>query len=342
MSFLKLAARIGLALILICVVAAIAGATYNSLSIRHYRRVAGIPGKLYNIDGHALHMYCTGEGSPTILLSSGLGDDFTSWAKIQPELSKQTRVCSYDRAGFGWSDSRSEAQDSNAIVSQLHQLVEAAAIQRPFLLVGHSISGIHMRLYAARYPNDLAGIVFVDGSTPLQNDRFPKDLLKMEDDGRRLMPLQKLRMTIGGDRLHGDCAINPGLEAWSTWVKADTCIPSQIDATANELDAVHASGEETVHLGPFGNLPILILSHDPGVIDPDYPAPLAKEVNVIWNQMQEESKSLSTQSRRIIAKGSGHYIHIDRADLVNRELSSFITMLRSHEPFPQNQTTTTQ
>lgn len=288
-----------------------------------------------------MHLYCTGEGSPTIVLSSGLGDDFTSWARVQPALSRQTRVCSYDRAGFGWSESRPGVQDANAIASQLHQLIGAASIQKPFVLVGHSISGIYLRSYAAHYPGDLAGLVFVDGATPLQDDRVPKELVKIQDDQRREMPWQKLLMTLGWYRLQGECtSIPPGFEAYSAWIKADSCIPSQMDAIENELDAERASGEETIHAGPFGDLPILILSRDPTVLPSNWPASVAKANSVVWNQMQEEAKALSTQSRRIIAKGSDHYIQNDRPDLVIREITAFVTMIRSHQSFADDHTTT--
>jgi pimeloyl-ACP methyl ester carboxylesterase len=111
------------------------------------------------------------------VLSSGLGDDFTIWAKVQPALSRQTRACSYDRAGFGWSEARPGVEDADAISSQLHELIEAAAVQLPFVLAGHSISGIYLRSHAAHYSHDLPGLVFVDGATPLQDDRTPKALV---------------------------------------------------------------------------------------------------------------------------------------------------------------------
>lgn len=190
-------------------------------------------------------------------------------------------------------------------------------------------------------PGDLAGMVLIDGSTPLQDDRVPKALEKIQADQRREMPWQKLLMTLGWYRLQGICTVvPPGFEAYSAWIKADSCVPSQIDATESELDAVQASGEETIHDGPFGELPILILSHDPNVLPPNWPASVAKANSVVWNQMQEEAKGLSGQSRRIIARGSDHYIQNDRPDLVNREIGSFLTMIRDHQTFANNHSTT--
>ena len=343
MAFHKLLTRISTIIVLLCVLAGVCGIAYNELSIRHYRAIAGVPGKLYAIDGYPMHLYCTGEGSPTIVLSSGLGDDFTSWARVQPALSRQTRVCSYDRAGFGWSESRPGVQDANAIASELHQLVGAASVQKPFVLVGHSISGLYLRSYAAHFPGDLAGLVFVDGATPLQDDRVPKELVEIQEDQRRQMPWQKLLMMLGWYRLQGVCtSIPPGFEAYSAWIKADSCIPSQMDAIENELDAERASGEETIHAGPFVDLPVLILSRDPTVLSSNWPTSVAKANSIVWNQMQEESKALSIQSIRIIAKGSDHYIQNDRPDLVIQEITTLVARIRNHQPFPHNKSTTAE
>ena len=131
-----------------------------------------------------------------------------------------------------------------------------------------------------------------------------------------------------------------GFESYSLWIKADSCVPSQVSAMENELDGEQASGEETQHAGPFGSIPILIFSRDPSVLAPNWPAEISKENSVVWNQMQEEAKDLSSQSRRIIAKGSGHYVQIDRADLVIKEVAAFVLRLREHQnPLENNHTT---
>jgi pimeloyl-ACP methyl ester carboxylesterase len=243
-------------------------------------------------------------------------------------------------ASDGWSKPRPGAHDANAISSQLHQLVQAAGIQRPLVLVGHSISGIYLRSYAAHYPGDLAGLVFIDGATPLQDSRIPKALLKIQQDQRRDMPWQKLLMILGWYRLLGDCSSIPsGFEAYGDWIKADSCVPSQIDAIEQELDAEQASGQETIHAGPFGSLPVLIFSRDPSVLAPNWPASVAKANALVWDRMQEEAKALSSESRRIIAKGSGHYIQDDRPDLVNRQIVSLIVMVRNQQSFADNHST---
>jgi pimeloyl-ACP methyl ester carboxylesterase len=342
MAFRKLSVRVGIAL-LIFLLACLIGFLYNMFSQRHYRQIAGVPGKLYDVDGYAMSMYCTGQGSPTIILASGLGDDFTIWRKVQPVLSQQTRVCSYDRAGFGWSEPRAGAHDAKAVVEQLHKLLEAASIEKPFVLAGHSISGLYLREYAAQYRGDLAGMALIDGSSPSQDDHLTKELAAMQEQSRRDMPRMKLLMELGFFRALGYCTdSSPGLGIYEKWIDADTCVPSRVDAMENELDAARTSEQETLHAGPFGDLPILILSRDPNALPPNLPAAIAKPNSVMWDQMQEESKELSGQSRRIIAKGSGHYIQIDRPDLVNREISAFVAMVRNHQTFENNHSTTVE
>lgn len=307
------------------------GAAYNALSIWHYRSIAGIPGKLYEVDGYNMQLYCTGSGSPTLVLSTGLGDDSLIWAPLQPPLSRVTRVCSYDRAGFGWSDARPNVPDSVAIAEELHGLLLVAEITSPIVLLGHSISGVHIREFAARYRSSLAGMVFVDGSTPLQDPLFPPVYAEIDRQRRSEMPFTQFQMTIGWLRLRGQCsAIMRGFEAYAAWIRADSCIPEQVTATERELDAVHVSGEETVHTGPFGNLPILIFSRDPNVRRTDMPADAARRGSLLWDHLQENLKRLSTRSRRIIARGSDHYIFIDRTQLVIDQVTRFIEELRTN------------
>lgn len=164
----------GVAILIGVVILAVAVSTvYNAWAFHHARAAAGVPGKLYSVNGRRMHLFCTGQGSPTIVLEDGLGNNWTVWAKVQPVLSQDTQVCAYDRAGFGWSDPRPGVRDSKAIATELHGLLTQAGITGPIILMGHSIAGIHMREYVARYPENVKGIVFIDGSTPLQDDRSP-------------------------------------------------------------------------------------------------------------------------------------------------------------------------
>ena len=115
-------------------------------------------------------MDCMGSGSPTLILDAGLGNDSLIWGGVQPVLAKNTRVCAYDRAGWGLSQTVPGPQDANDIADELHGLLDAAGIDGSVVLMGHSIAGMYIRAYASRYPAQVAGLIFVDASTPLQDE----------------------------------------------------------------------------------------------------------------------------------------------------------------------------
>lgn len=119
------------------------------------------------------------------------------------------------------------------------------------------------------------------------------------------------------------------MESYGAWIKADACVASQLGAMAGELDAVRASGNQTLRAGPFGALPLLILSRDPAVMPGNWPADVALANALVWTQMQEEARSLSTDSRQVIAARSDRYVHIDRPDVVINEVSVFVRKLRA-------------
>lgn len=115
--------------------------------------------------GRRLNLHCLGEGTPTVVLVSGLADDTSAWARVQPAIAAHTRVCSYDRAGLGYSDAGRRPADSANIVDDLHRLLNAASIRSPYILVGHSMGGMHARLYADSYLPEVAGMVLVDSAS---------------------------------------------------------------------------------------------------------------------------------------------------------------------------------
>ena len=165
----KVTERIVLSLAALACAAVAASASFNVVSLLYFRAHNPPPGDTYLVAGHRMHMICTGSGSPTLVLDAGLGNDALVWGGGQPWLSRTTRVCAYDRAGFGWSDALPPPRDADHITSELHQLLLQANISGPIVLIGHSIAGIYIRDYATRFPTDVAGLVLVDSSTPLQN-----------------------------------------------------------------------------------------------------------------------------------------------------------------------------
>jgi len=312
----------GLLLLLTFVLAC--AAIYNRWAFHHYRALYPPPGRLYRVDGFNMHLYCTGSGAPTVILESGVGDDSLKWGKVQPELSKVTRVCSYDRAGLGWSDPQPGIRDSNSIADQLHGLLAAAGIGGPHVLMGHSIAGLHMRAYVSKYPQTVAGLVLVDVGTPSQIQQMHQ---ATEQFIHQLVWIKPL-MLLGGGRLAGLCGATPppGMEAYAGWYRADNyCNPMYPAIYGRELEGFGQSAREVSRTGLFGDLPILIFSRDPDVKSP---------VVSGGADFQAELKKLSSRSRRIIARGSTHYIQLDRADLLNLEVPIFIRQVRGEAPQP--------
>ena len=120
------------------------------------------PGRLVDLGGYRLHLYCTGQGSPTVVLSAGAGDFATDWALVQPEVAKRTRACSYDRSGEAWSDRGPAPHSIDQEVHDLHRLLIAAGERPPFIVAGQSLGGMVAREFARRYRSEMAGLVLVD------------------------------------------------------------------------------------------------------------------------------------------------------------------------------------
>lgn len=185
---------------------AVVGATYNWWAVRHLRSTYGPPGMLYAVNGKAMHLYCTGEGAPTVVLEAGMGNDSLIWVKVQPPLSKSARVCSYDRIGEGWSEAQVGGRDSNSVADRLHVLLSVAGIRAPVVLMGHSIGGLYIRSYASRFPGEVAGLVLVDSSTPPEMKNVPAEVRALRRRADRDMSIMKWRTALGIARLMGECS----------------------------------------------------------------------------------------------------------------------------------------
>ena len=156
--------RILVGLCSLIVVAAITGATYQWLATREELAATPPPGQLVDIGGHRLHLWCTGDGAPAVILDTGLGGSTPGWGFVQPEVARFTRVCSYDRAGMGYSDPGPSPRTARRIASELAELLARSGIGGPVVLVGASIAGFNARVFVSDYPERAAGLVLVDAS----------------------------------------------------------------------------------------------------------------------------------------------------------------------------------
>src|SRR5262245_3259234 len=126
------------------------------------------PGQLVDVGGYRLHINCTGTGSPTVVIDAGQGDWSTSWGVVQQEVAKTTRICTYDRAGLGWSEAGPLPRDAAEFAKELHTLLQNAGIPGPYVMVGHSLGGASIRVFVSEHASEVAGVVLIESMNPGQ------------------------------------------------------------------------------------------------------------------------------------------------------------------------------
>ncbi len=271
---------------------ALVSAGFEAAAARTDRRAYSPPGQLVDVGGYRLHIQCLGEGSPTVILESGAGEASPMWGWIQPQLAASTRVCAYDRAGFGWSENGPRPRDAQQIVNELHLLLQNAGVQPPYLLAGHSLGGELMRLYAGEHPDQVAGLVLIDSSHPEQMARMP-GIQEESAQGRLLTRAGALTAPFGLMRLYwSDGGPNPDLPPQASDAMQaffSTARPYQTmldeDRARRQLDSQVAAVET------LGALPLTVLSQD-----------TSGERMVL----QEELSRLSSQSKWRVVEGASH------------------------------------
>src|SRR5215207_1265342 len=150
------------------------------------------PGKLIMVDGHQLHLNCTGAGGRTVVMDAGLGGWSIEWSAVQPEIAQFSRVCSYDRAGLGWSEPGAVPGDAQHAVDKLHSLLANSGEVGPFVIVGHSNGGLRAALYAHTYPQEVGGVVLVD-PTPRATDEERLAFLSPSEQAEYLALVQAMK-----------------------------------------------------------------------------------------------------------------------------------------------------
>lgn len=285
------------------------------------------PGTLVDVGGYHLHILCEGTGSPTVVMESGLGDPSLIWALVQPELAKTTRVCVYDRGGLGWSDLSPRPRTAENIVNELHTLLTQAEIAGPYVLVGHSIGGVYMRLYAQAYPDDVAGMVLVDSSHEEQNSRMPEVFAEFSRHSTQ-QTLQQLKaykpfaaigvFALVPSKVPVDNELpQAARQAYQATAAKDTHLLETVIAENKAIDASFAQ-MKAAQITTLGNIPLIVLSRGQSALPPntDLSPAVIQQVDLGWQQMQIELASLSPKGERRVAEQSGHYIHLQQPELV--------------------------
>jgi pimeloyl-ACP methyl ester carboxylesterase len=313
-------------------------------------------GRLVSVDGHQMHINCTGKGSPTVILEAGTGAFSFDWSLVQPEVAKFTRVCSYDRAGMAWSEMGPQPRTIRQKAYELHALLTNAKVPGPYVLVGHSGGGYIIRLFQAKYPNEVVGMVLAEcgheNSLFLINGKLvrmrelskgrpiPEPRSEIKESERTIAPdvLQEIEKQ---SKLFGPPTIDPpydklppNIQQIRLWALAQ---PAHLLADNNPLE-----GEEMVALDrerrsrpyPLGSLPLIVLHREVGGYKP-----IPKMINLEQVKQLEEERvslnrelvSLSRNSAHIIAKNSTHDIHLDRPELVVDAIRQVLDAARHHK-----------
>ncbi|WP_456824611.1 alpha/beta fold hydrolase [Cellulomonas sp. P5_E12] len=220
------------------------GGGYQTVRVALDASANAMPGQLFDVGGHSLHLNCTGSGSPTVVLEPGAGMVSAQLGLITPTVARETRVCVYDRAGRGWSEPAETRQDATQIATDLHTLLERAHVPGPYVLAGHSFGGLYVLTFAARYPDEVAGMVLVDSTAPaLEADATAT----ATDDGGsdstdRVATLVSASARLGVTRL------------------IDQPTPSAVRSTIEEYGQGGSSTREAGWLRDFAGKPLVVLT----------------------------------------------------------------------------------
>ena len=316
---------IGLVILLLAVGIVVAGTIAKSNLAKKYPA----PGQLVDVGGYKMHINCVGQGSPTVILEAGMGDSSLIWTYVQPEIANTNQVCSYDRAGYGWSEAGPYPRTTLNEVQELHTLLANANITGPFVMVGHSLGGVNVRVYAHQYPDEVVGMVLVDSAHEDQT-LFP-EIQKINEQGLKQLGLLKFLSYSGLMALAPQNIPNPGLpEDVYAQYQAINATNRNIDTYATEMTAGNDSFADvrSLHITSFGNMPLIVLSRGRWDAIPFVTEEESQKSWEIWQEMQTRLVSLSSESRQVIAEQSEHYIHIDQPDLVINAIQEAVASIQ--------------
>ncbi len=269
------------------------------------------PGKLVSVGTHRLHLYCTKGEGPIVILDAGLGGFSLDWFKVQSLLAENSiKACSYDRAGYGWSDRGPSPRATDQIVDELSALLEAAELPPPYIMVGHSFGGFNMIYFAKVYASRTAGLVLVDSSHPQQAERLPsipndKDIADLGNFQRvftgKTLPLYpaEIRNLVG----------------------AILSAPKTADTERREYVNYLISAAQISQSGSLKDMPLVVVSRGEQEWSDD---PLGEALYLAWMDMQKDLSKLNASGTQITAEGSGHLIPLEKPEIVVDAIQSVI------------------
>lgn len=268
-------------------------------------------GKLIDIGGHKLHLNTSGKGNVTIICDAGLGGTSLGWSFVQKEVSKFARICSYDRAGYAWSDSPISKRTSLNIANELHLLLEQAKIPGPYILVGHSFGGANMMVFANLYPEEILGVVLVDSVHEDMLKKLPSPPQKLFGRFINHSVVQWLLAASGYKRLR-----NPTIDIKQMFLPLPEQIRNAYFAQMNKTRYTQIVSEEMDSLEE--SLLQLAKCHiqDKPVIVISAGITTNSEEGNIWNELQKNLLSKSNKSKQMVADKSDHMINHHQPQII--------------------------
>lgn len=252
--------------------------------------------RMIDIGSHSMHITCIGEGSPTVVIDVGWGDSPANWHVVQEQIARDTRVCVYDRAGYGRSEPGPMPRTSQQVAEELKALLEKANVEGPYVVVGHSLGGLNMQVFASQHPELVAGVVLLD-PPPLgfiTGQRFPElyQMAAQETAGLLTAAEQARQATAPEER-----------------AKAD-----YLETLASEHAMMfEEGGEQAAAVESFGDVPLIVLAS--GQPNPHF-GDSAEAFQQFWIEENQALANRSTEGSCIVAEESGHNLYADGPDLV--------------------------
>ena len=291
----------------------LAGAVYEGLAEAADAKSYSPPGQMVDVGGYRLHINCSGTGSPTVVIDAGQGDWSASWGWVQPEVAKTTRICTYDRAGMGWSEVSPYPRTAREFAKELHTLLTNANEPGPYVLVGHSMGGNTIRVYAHDYPAEVSGLVLIDAQKmPAADAATPRPAPK---PGKTSLPALLAR--IGLMRiLAGPLGLDEDMpEMYKQAYLAYTVAPRSVQTSVDEVMGMAEGGWQARAVTTLGDLPLIVLSR-------------GKDQSADWTASQESFLQLSTHSQQLFADKSGHLIQIEQPEAAVAAILKMVEQVR--------------
>ena len=319
--------RIFLGSVIFLVMLMAVGWSSQAIFSRYEAGIYQAPGHLVDVGGYKMHLHCIGTGTPTIVLDTGLGLPAASFGPLQRELSKTTRVCTYDRAGYGFSEPGPLPRTNRQAASELHDLLTNAHEEAPFILVGHSLGGLNVRFYQSIFPREVAGLILLDAATEEALNSpvweiFHAQFAPIESDlglslGRAMISfgIPRFASLFAPDMMKNNSFSPEEKQA----IRALTVSTKNLNAALNEAHVIkQVFLDATSHCGHIENIPLAVIAA--GKIEGLELVTDSKEkadaLTIEWINLQRNLAKLSTNSKFIIAERSGHGIHLDQPELV--------------------------